>query len=366
MRTKKFMKKSIVFAGGGTGGHIFPGLAVIEELKKRWEGKILWIGSYSRMENDLMRKWGIRFYKIPAGKMRRYISLRNVIDIFNVIAGIVSAFIILLREQPHVIFSKGGYVSVPVVIAGFLLRIPVITHESDLDPGIATKINAFFVKKICISYKETSCFFSGKMQNKIIYTGNPVRLSIVKGDSAEGRKILGCGDSKKVLLILGGSLGALAINKAIEQILDQLTKVCFVVHQMGQKHFQKSDKKNYFPVPFFDSEFPHILAAADLVVSRAGANTLWECATAETPSILIPLSLSSSRGDQIRNARLFQSLGISCLVEESPHLSEKLLETIRNLLDNKGQRDQMKEKARSIGEVNALNAIIELLLKFCV
>lgn len=357
------MKNCIAFTGGGTGGHVFPGLAVIEELREKWQGRIIWIGSFSGMEKKIIKSKKIQFYGIPAGKMRRYISIRNFLDIFNILAGIVCAFFILIKERPGCIFSKGGYVSVPVVIMGFFLRIPVITHESDFDPGIATRINALFAKRVCTSFKETGRFFSGSSKKKVVFTGNPVRSAIVRGDSSKGKAILGCPDQGKVLLILGGSLGARTINRAISKILDRLTKMCFVVHQMGQMNYCKVEKGNYYPVSFFHDEFPHILAACDLVVSRAGANTLWEMAATGTPSILIPLSISGSRGDQIRNAKVFQDLGASIVMEDGPHLHEKLLETISHLLDNTHQLEEMGRKARSFGVLEALTRIVGILLK---
>ncbi|MBN2534306.1 MAG: undecaprenyldiphospho-muramoylpentapeptide beta-N-acetylglucosaminyltransferase [Spirochaetales bacterium] len=357
------MKKCIAFTGGGTGGHVFPGLAVIDELKQKWQGRIIWIGSYTGMEKKLVQKKRILFYGIPAGKMRRYFSIHNFFDIFNILAGIVCAFFILIKERPACIFSKGGYVSVPVVLMGFLLRIPVITHESDFDPGIATRINSLFAKKVCISFKETVRFFPEWIKKKVIFTGNPVRSAIGRGDSSTGKEILGCADNEKILLVLGGSLGALAINRALSKILNHLTGMCFVVHQMGQMNYRKEEKKQYYPVPFFHEEFPHILAASDLVVSRAGANTLWELAATGKPSILIPLSVSGSRGDQIRNARVFHDLGASIVLEHGPALHEKLLETITHLFNNTHDLEEMGRKARSFKAMGALKKITDMLLK---
>jgi UDP-N-acetylglucosamine--N-acetylmuramyl-(pentapeptide) pyrophosphoryl-undecaprenol N-acetylglucosamine transferase len=357
-----WMKKCIVFTGGGTGGHVFPGLAVIDGLKKQWQGRIVWIGSLSGIEKKIVDSYQIPYYGIPAGKMRRYISLKNFFDMFNVLAGVFYSLYVLFKERPLLIFSKGGYVSVPTVIAGAFLGIPVFTHESDVDPGFATKINAVFAEKIFTSFRETEHYFSVTQQKKIIHTGNPVRGVISMGNPQRGRDVVGCRGTQKMLLVLGGSQGAKAINQAVDAILEKLTERYFVVHQMGEKHYRKKEMANYFPAPFFNEELPHILAAADLVICRAGANTLWELAVSGTPSILIPL-VSGSRGDQIKNAEAFKECGAAIVVEENAELSEKLLEYIEIVFNNNSKLDEMASHAKGIVISDAVENIIKLIQK---
>jgi UDP-N-acetylglucosamine--N-acetylmuramyl-(pentapeptide) pyrophosphoryl-undecaprenol N-acetylglucosamine transferase len=354
------MKKCIVFTGGGTGGHVFPGLAVIDGLQKQWQGRIVWIGSLSGIEKKIVDSYKIPYYGIPAGKMRRYISLKNFFDMFHVLAGIFCSLYVLLKERPLLVFSKGGYVSVPTVIAGAFLRIPVFTHESDVDPGFATKINAVFAETILTSFKETEHYFPAEQQKKINHTGNPVRRAISAGNPQRGREFVGCKPTEKMLLVLGGSQGAKAINKAVDAILERLTGLCFVVHQMGEKHYRKREMRNYFPAPFFNEELPHILAAADLVICRAGANTLWELAASGTPSILIPL-VSGSRGDQIKNAEVFKQHGAGIIVGENAELSEKLLEHIELLFNNSVKLHEMACRAKDMGISDAVEKIVRLI-----
>ncbi|MBN1697903.1 MAG: undecaprenyldiphospho-muramoylpentapeptide beta-N-acetylglucosaminyltransferase [Spirochaetales bacterium] len=357
------MKKCVVFTGGGTGGHVFPGLAVIDPLRQAWHGgEIVWIGSVSGIERKIVESHGIPYYGIPAGKLRRYLSIRNFLDMFNVLAGVVCSVFLLLRLRPLLVFSKGGYVSVPAVIACGLLRLPVFTHESDVSPGFATRINARFAECILTSFRETSDYFPPPMRCKIVHTGNPVRKSIAAGDPKRGKRAVGCPESRKLLLILGGSQGARSLNRAIDTILERLLRQWFVVHQMGGKLYRKREVPGYFPAPFFTEDLPHILAAADLVVSRAGANILWELAVSGTPSILIPL-VDGSRGDQIRNARHFMACGASIVVEEGPGFSKKLLDYIEILFNNDTKREEMAVCAKNTGLPDAADGIVTLILK---
>ena len=351
----------IVFTGGGTGGHVFPGLAVIGELKKAGWDNFAWIGSRAGMEKEILEKESIPFYSIPAGKLRRYFSLRNLFDVFKVLMGFFSSIILLLKLKPTLLFSKGGYVTVPPVVAASLLGIPVITHESDFDPGIATKINARFAHKILTSFKETASYFPDDIAAKVTCTGNPVRSLFLNADPARGKTFVGCPPEKKLILILGGSLGAEKINNAIAHILDQLTANYFVVHQMGLRWFRESDKAGYFPAPFFRNELADILAASDLVICRAGSNTLWELAATETPAILVPLPLSASRGDQLRNAELFRKNGAAEIIYEY-NLKDMLLEIISKLLNNEEQSAAMKKNLQALSNKKAACEIAEILL----
>ncbi len=340
---------------------MFPGIAVIDALVKTYEGRIVWIGSSKGMEKSIVSGRGIPFFGVPSGKLRRYLSLENVIDVFKVFAGFVASLFLLAREKPLLVFSKGGYVSVPVVAAAGFLGIPVYTHESDYDPGMATRINSRFAEKILYSFPDTRSFFKRRDIDKAVYTGNPVRPELAKGDAAKGRALVGCPAGKKLVLVLGGSLGARAINEAVARSLDALTDRCFVVHQTGASHTPLPPKSGYFSSPFFKEELADIIACADLVVCRAGSNTLWELAAAGKPSVLVPLPASGSRGDQIRNASVFEKAGASVVARDDERLADNLLEIIRNLIDNDEALASMGKNARAIANPEAATRIAEML-----
>jgi UDP-N-acetylglucosamine--N-acetylmuramyl-(pentapeptide) pyrophosphoryl-undecaprenol N-acetylglucosamine transferase len=352
-----YMEKSICFTGGGTGGHVFPGIAIIDELEKRFDGRIFWVGSNKGMEQEIVQRRGIEFFGVPSGKLRRYVSLENFIDVGKVFAGVIASLVILARERPALVFSKGGYVSVPVVVAAGILKIPVYTHESDYDPGMATKINSRVAEKILTSFADTRSFFKGPYFDKVVHTGNPIRLALAAGDPSRGRKRVGCEQGRKVVLVLGGSLGAAALNNAILESLDALAPLCFVVHQTGAKHFTGKAGDGYFSSPFFKEELPDIIACADLVVCRAGSNTLWELAASGKPSVLVPLPAAGSRGDQIRNASVFEAAGASLVVKDDQSLSVNILEIIRKLIDNDDTLARMGSKARAISMPDAALSI---------
>jgi UDP-N-acetylglucosamine--N-acetylmuramyl-(pentapeptide) pyrophosphoryl-undecaprenol N-acetylglucosamine transferase len=355
--------KRIIFTGGGTAGHVFPGLAVARLLKEKLPCSLFWIGKASSMEQDIVRSAKIQFLPIPAGKLRRYFSLWNFIDFFMFLAGIFCSFIYLLIKRPVLVFSKGGFVSVPPVIAAKLLKIPCITHESDFDPGLATKINAYFSGKILTSFKQSINFFPKSMKRKVVYSGNPVRPEILKGNAREGKSLINCPPERKLILILGGSQGSAHINNFISLIIEELEKKYFIVHQTGEKNIQSQKKlAYYYTSPFLKAELPHILAAADLVISRAGANTLWELAATGTPSLLIPLGTTGSRGDQLRNADIFKEAGASVVIFEESVTAQNLLETISHLVDNDAALKKMSISARNIGMPEASENIVRIII----
>ena len=260
----------VAFTGGGTAGHVFPGIAVAEELGRR----VMWIGSQNGVEKKLAGDAGIVFRGIPAGKLRRYFSLRNVGDIGRIISAVFAAVRILKREKPAFLFSKGGFVSVPPVVAARLCGIPAFTHESDFDPGLATRINLIFCEKVLVSFAETVEFLPARFRQKAIVTGNPVRRAMYDADAGRGRRYLGCAPSTQVILVLGGSQGSSFINGLVASSLARLVPRFFVVHQMGAQDYSPSTLRNYLPAAFFSAELPYIIAAADLVICRSGANTL--------------------------------------------------------------------------------------------
>ncbi len=346
---------NIVFTGGGTGGHIYPGLAVVDELKSILEEKnsdktfnFFWIGSNNRRDADIVNKSGtnIKFYSIPSGKLRRYFSLKNFTDIFKIIAGAVKSFFILAKLKPEFLFSKGGFVSVPPCFCAKLLHIPVYTHECDFSPGLATRINVNSASKIFVSYEETKKFFSEAVQKKVVVTGNPVRPMFYKTDANRGRSFLNLdsfnSDTKKlpVLLILGGSLGARQINELIWKNIDWLCEKFVVVHQTGKNDFEESkifipenNKAVYLRYAFIYEQMSDVIAASDIIVSRSGANFLCECAVVQKPLLLIPLSTQGSRGDQLENAKFFETKGAACVLSGADVTDEKFKQLLEMLLD---------------------------------
>ncbi|MBI9106895.1 MAG: undecaprenyldiphospho-muramoylpentapeptide beta-N-acetylglucosaminyltransferase [Spirochaetales bacterium] len=351
------MNKIVIFTGGGTAGHVYPGLSVAEALMKKDGGiKIVWLGSGKGMEADIVRQSGIDFIGIPSGKLRRYFSVKNFFDLFKIAAGLVKAFFVIKKMKPDLVFSKGGFVSVPPVTAAGLLKIPVISHESDLTPGLATRINSRFSEKILVSYERSLDYFPG---GRAVVTGNPVRSAIYRADAARGRKLAGGGD-KKIIFVIGGSQGALQINLLIEELIEDLVKDFTVIHQMGAYSFKTSNLHGYITRDFIKEELPDFIAASDLIVSRAGASTLWETASLGKASILIPLGSGSSRGDQIKNAEVFKEAGAS-IVLSGDLKAERLKNEIYRLMSDETLRNKMGQDALDFVRGNPSDKISDII-----
>lgn len=375
-------KIRVAFTGGGTGGHIYPGIAVADALKKKCvenglNVEIYWIGCSSGMDSKIIganmalgeNRCIDKFYGIPAGKLRRYFSLKNFFDIFKIGFGFIASFFILLFHRPEFIFSKGGFVSVTPCLASKLLGIKVYTHECDFTPGLATRINSRSACKILLSYEETRDFFSTKNKAKTFVTGNPVRPVFYEADAKTGEKFLGIEKhNKPVLLVMGGSLGARQINEMIYESLEWLCERFIVVHQTGEKNEQldlsdKSDavKKDYHPYSFIYEEMPHVIAASDVVVSRSGANSLWECAVLEKPMVLIPLCGSGTRGDQVDNAEYFARKGCAGVLKGEHANSRELMNSLEGLL-TASQREPYASSCRILtGKSRPVEIIASLL-----
>lgn len=343
MKKQTEKKCCAVFTGGGTGGHIYPGLAVVDELKAKKDCTVYWLGSSRGMDKALVEKSGScdKFIGIPSGKLRRYFSLRTVTDIFRIIAGCIKAFFVLLKIKPDFVFSKGGFVSVPPCFAAKLLRIPVYTHECDFSPGLATRLNTKCARRIFVSYADTINFFPKSKQAAITVTGNPVRPVFYEADASAGAKFLGFKTEKPqkpVLLVLGGSGGAKQINELVWQNISFLCEHFVVVHQIGASQKTEAfsqevqsliDRKLYLPFQFIYQEMPHVLAFADFVFSRSGANTLWEAAVLKKPLLLLPLEGAGTRGDQVENADYFVKQNAACrLVLKDADAAEALKKSI--------------------------------------
>ena len=321
--------KRIFLTGGGTAGHVTPNMALVPKLID--EGyDIAYIGSYEGMERKLIDDIGVPYYGISSGKLRRYFDLKNFTDPFRVIKGYFEAKKILKKLHPNVVFSKGGFVTVPVVIAAKKLHIPVIIHESDMTPGLANKLSIPSASKVCCNFPET---IEHLPKGKAVLTGSPIRQELFQGRKETGLKLCGFQADKPVLLIIGGSLGSVAINNAIRNNLDELLKTYQIIHLCGRGNLDQSldTRKGYRQFEYVKDDLKHYFACADVVVSRAGANAICELLALRKPNVLIPLGLNASRGDQILNAKSFEKQGYSYVLQEEDVTSETLLNAVNTV-----------------------------------
>lgn len=360
----------ICYTGGGTGGHIIPAIAVAQELRSELACRDIacdefWIGTRKEQEQELVRDAGIRMYGIPSGKLRRYLSLRNLTDVFRIVGGIVCSYRILRKERPDVLFSKGGFASVPPVFAAHLLGIPSVTHESDASAGLATRINARFATYVCVSFKEAAGRLLERYPGKIVVTGNPVRKEFVQADPTTGQKALGLGPHEPFVLILGGSQGALQINELVWNNLDALCRKAYILHQSGEKTWKPVDHERYRCVPYIGKELPGLIAAATVVVSRAGAGSLAELAAMRKPMLLVPLGSNASRGDQILNAKRFEREGAAEVLYAEDATPEVFLERLTMLLDHADHRNELGEACRGLADIYAARRIVQTILLAC-
>jgi UDP-N-acetylglucosamine--N-acetylmuramyl-(pentapeptide) pyrophosphoryl-undecaprenol N-acetylglucosamine transferase len=327
--------KKIVLTGGGTAGHVTPNIALLPQLSASgWQ--VEYIGSSNGIEKQLIANLGIPYHGIASGKLRRYFDLQNFIDPFKVVKGVFDAYGVLKRVKPQVVFSKGGFVTVPVILASWLQRIPVIAHESDFTPGLANKISLPLASKICVTFPETVKFL-GKFAKKTICTGLPIRQEILKGNAELGRKFCGFDGDRPVLFVVGGSTGSGKINQAIWSVLPTLTQQFQVAHVCGKDNVnpELTSTKHYKQFEYLGTELADVLAIADIAISRAGANSIFEWLALKKPHLLIPLSKAASRGDQILNAQSFLKLGFSAVLPEEELSPENLLKSLKHLFENK-------------------------------
>lgn len=305
--------KRLVCTGGGTAGHVVPAVPVMQAFLA--EGiEVHFVGSGSELERSLVEPLGVPFHGIAAGKLRRYLSFENVLDGFRVLIGMVQALVLIGRLRPDVVFSKGGFVSFPVVFAAWCWRVPVVAHESDLSPGLANRLALPFVGMLCVSFPVTK---PARYSGELIYTGTPVRPALLAGDASRGRALLAAPEGKPVIVVTGGSLGAERINAVVREALTELTARAVVVHVCGAGKTDPIGMTDYHQFEYVREEWGDLLAAADLVVSRSGANTLYELLCLHKPNLLIPLSRAVSRGDQIENAAWAEAQGYSRVLPEA-------------------------------------------------
>ena len=329
--------KKIVLTGGGTAGHVTPNIALMPALKEAGY-EITYIGSKKGMEKGLIEATGTKYYGISSGKLRRYFDWKNFSDPFRVMNGFFEAKRILRKIKPDVIFSKGGFVSVPVVLAAKALHIPAVIHESDMTPGLANRIALRGATTVCCNFPETVEKLQG---NRAIWTGTPIRQELFSGDANRGLSFCGFdyANDKPVLLIIGGSQGSVFINNAVRGSLDELLKDFRIIHLCGKGNLDESlkNREGYAQYEFISKELPDLFAAADIIISRAGANAIFELLALKKPNILIPLGLNASRGDQILNARSFEKQGFSKVLEEESVTAELLTDTVRKVYADRDQ-----------------------------
>ena len=348
--------KRIILTGGGTAGHVTPNIALLPRLKEL-QYDIHYIGSYNGMEKNLIEKQNIPYHGISSGKLRRYFSLKNFTDPFRVLKGFSEANKLMKKLKPDVIFSKGGFVSVPVVIAGKRNHVPVIIHESDMTPGLANKISIPSATKVCCNFPET---LQSLPADKAILTGSPIRQELMTGDKDRARAFCGFKDIKPVILIVGGSLGAAAVNDAVRGVLPELLKEFQIIHLCGKGKLNASltNTEGYVQFEYIQDELKDLFALSDIVISRAGANAICELLALRKPNLLIPLSAKASRGDQILNARSFERQGFSLVIEEEELTDELLLSSIHKLYEN---RDEFVQAMNRSSQQNPIETIIGLI-----
>lgn len=348
--------KKILLTGGGTAGHVTPNIALIPTLRENGY-EINYIGSYDGIEKKLIEDFGIKYFGISSGKLRRYFDVKNFTDPFKVIKGCAEAYKIIKKMKPDVIFSKGGFVTVPVVLAAKRCKVPVIIHESDMTPGLANKLAMPSATKVCCNFPETLKYLP---ENKGVLTGSPIRQELLSGNRLAGLKFCNFTSSKPIILVVGGSTGAVAVNQAVRDILPQLLEKYQVVHLCGKGKLDESliNTPGYIQFEYIKDELKDLFAIADIVISRAGANAICELLALQKPAILIPLSARASRGDQILNANSFKEQHFSEVLDEDTLTSADLLETVEKVYTNRSEYiDAMKQSNQS----DAISVIINLI-----
>jgi UDP-N-acetylglucosamine--N-acetylmuramyl-(pentapeptide) pyrophosphoryl-undecaprenol N-acetylglucosamine transferase len=347
--------KRILLTGGGTAGHVTPNIALLPALRSRGYA-ISYIGSAMGIERELIARENVTYYSIPTGKLRRYLDFKNITDIARIELGFLKSLFLVARLKPRILFSKGGFVSCPVVWACWLLRVPVIIHESDISPGLANRLSLPFAKTICYSFHETAAHLP---ISKAVRTGIPVREALFAGDAAKGRALWGFTDSKPVVMVIGGSLGSQAVNACVRQSLDTLLRDYRVCHVCGKGN-QTENRPGYAQFEYVNDELAHLFAMADVVISRAGATALFELVALNKPNLLIPLPLSASRGDQILNAQSFEKQGFSVVLPQEKMTVETLVANVKKVYEN---REAMKRAMKEKAPQNAIEKIVGLIVE---
>ncbi len=361
----------IVITGGGTGGHIFPALAVAQKLRERGH-ELMWIGDRRGLEREITQKEQIKFAGIFTGKLRRYWDWQNFGDALKVVYGWLQARAILKKIRPAVVFSKGGFVSVPVALAARTLKIPVVTHESDATPGLATRIIARWARaEVCASFKSVAQFFPTK---KVHATGTPVAEHFWRLSRQAARAEQKLAAHEKLVTIFGGSQGALAINQIIFQIYKKILGQARVVHQVGSVSWEAAlEAKKKLPAAlqsrleiakiFTNHDLARILKASDVVISRAGATTLAELAALGSAAVLVPLPTLGSRGDQLDNAQFLEKMGAAAVIAQENLTAEILWKTVAALLKNQEENENLRRHIKKFAAPDAAAKIVKIVEK---
>lgn len=348
--------KKIILTGGGTAGHVTPNLALLPSLRKE-EFEIHYIGSYNGIERRLIEDAGIPYDGISSGKLRRYFDIKNFSDPLRVLKGYGQAKRLMKQYRPDIVFSKGGFVSVPVVLAAKHYKIPVIIHESDMTPGLANKICIPAAQKVCCNFPETLNYLP---KDKAVLSGSPIREELLTGDRLSGLQYAGLSANRPVILVIGGSLGSVTVNHAVRSILPKLLSQFQVIHICGKGNLDESliGTSGYVQYEYVEKPLRHLFAAADLIISRAGANSICEILALRKPNILIPLSAAASRGDQILNANSFAKQGFSTVLEEEVLTSDTLYQAVSDTYKKRTAFIEAMEKSTLN---NAVETIMNLI-----
>lgn len=348
--------KTVVLTGGGTAGHVVPALPVVEALLAAG-AEVHFVGSNSGLEERLLEPFGVAYHGIATGKLRRYFSFENVLDALRVPLGVWQAWRLLRRLEPVVVFSKGGFVSFPAVVGAWLCRVPVVAHESDLTPGLANRLAQPFVTCLCVNFEDTVA-----RVGRVVATGTPVRRELLEGDGGRGRELLGVDGSRSILLVVGGSLGAARLNEVVRDALDGLLEHYAVVHVCGPGKLDETlvHRRGYVQREFVADGWGDLIAAADLVVSRAGANALYEWLALGKPHLLVPLPMSASRGDQIENAAYAEAEGWSLVLPEHKLDAATLTSGVAELASRSGD---IRQRLQAFNARDSVALIVDELVR---
>ena len=352
--------KKIVLTGGGTAGHVTPNIALVPKLLESGF-EIKYIGSYDGMEKQLVTDAGLDYFGISSGKLRRYFSWKNFSDPFRVIKGYFEAKKYIKKYRPDIVFSKGGFVSVPVVFAAHKYKIPVIIHESDMTPGLANKLAIKRADKVCHNFPETAQYLG----NKAVHTGSPIREELTRGNKISALDKCKFTANKPVIMVMGGSLGAENVNKLVRSALPDLLQQFQVAHLCGKGKIDDSltDTPGYAQFEYINDDMKDFFAMADLIISRAGANSICEISALKKPNILIPLSAKASRGDQILNARSYVKQGFSEMLDEDLSSPRDLVSTVTKVYTSRGKYIQAMERSSGTGGVEKIVKLINSTVK---
>lgn len=349
--------KKIILTGGGTAGHVTPNIALLPRLREAGFD-INYIGSYNGIEKQLLKEQQIPYYGISSGKLRRYFDFKNFSDPLKVIKGLGQSIRLMRKLMPDIVFSKGGFVSVPVILAAKFCHIPSIIHESDLTPGLANKLAIPNAAKVCCNFPETLKYLP---KDKAVLTGSPIRTELLSGNKENARKLCNFTAEKPVLFIVGGSSGSKFINDTIRGLLPELLKTYQIIHMCGKGNIEESLNRTagYKQFEYIGSQLNDIFSLAELVISRAGANSICELLALHKPNILIPLSANASRGDQILNAQSFEKQGFSVVIEEEIITPDKLLNIIHETYKNRDRYIHAMKQSNMINSVDKIVSLIE-------